>query len=387
MVNVERNACAATPTVAWILPATRPVTRGAVRLSHAVAAVLLTAVACVHRPAVEFDRTLVAEPSCRQLQPPDAPQPVWVAPIDRDSRSRLARWCETVGPVFFNPQPAVFDPRPVDTLAIVSWNIHEGRGDAEALIRRLRAGEFTSGEPLEHIVLLLQEATRRDEWVPRHAPGGSPAPRRIAGPSGSIDRDVHRFAEEGLAVLYAPSMGNGERAGVAEDRGNAIVSTLPITAPRVIELPLERQRRVVLAAAGEGRSAADSRWQLALVDIHLDTALALLHGGPLEARRRQVLALLDALRTSPTIADATMTVVAGDLNTWAGSREPAVRLLNGEFADAVEQSAEPTWLGPLGLHARVDRVFVRGARSPVHVTRLPSRFGSDHYPLLTVVRF
>ena len=50
-------------------------------------------------------------------------------------------------------------------------------------------------------------------------------------------------------MLYAPSMRNGESAGGGEDRGNAIVSTLPLADPTVIELPLERQRRVVVAAS------------------------------------------------------------------------------------------------------------------------------------------
>jgi len=39
-------------------------------------------------------------------------------------------------------------------------------------------------------------------------------------------------------------MRNGEHEGIAEDRGNAIVSTMPLQRPRLIELPLQRQRRV-----------------------------------------------------------------------------------------------------------------------------------------------
>jgi hypothetical protein len=99
--------------------------------------------------------------------------------------------------------------------------------------------------------------------------------------------DVQRFADEGFAVLYAPSMRNGEgdardEHGAAEDRGNAIVSTLPLEDPRVIELPLERQRRVAAAATVAGQSVR-SRWQLEIVDVHLDTSLALFHGGPFAA--------------------------------------------------------------------------------------------------------
>jgi endonuclease/exonuclease/phosphatase family metal-dependent hydrolase len=309
---------------------------------------------------------------------------VWTGPSDPDSRSRLSRWCATVGPLFFKPDPAVA-PAAVDTLAIVSWNVHEGHGDADELIQRLRAGEFTAGEPVSNFVLLLQEVMRRGDGVPPQVGRGFPTPRRIGGASGSTGRDVRRFAEQGFAVLYAPSMRNGEGADGAEDRGNAIVSTLPIGEPRVIELPLERQRRVVVAASIEGRNDRTGRWGLQLIDVHLDTSLALLHGGPLAARQRQTVALLEAIAGSPR--DGRTIVVAGDLNTWMGEREPALRLLRREFPGPAESDAKPTWTGPLGLHARLDHIFSRGPRSPSRVARLPSRFGSDHYPLLTLIRF
>ncbi len=69
------------------------------------------------------------------------------------------------------------------------------------------------------------------------------------------------------------------------------------TSRRLIELPLERQRRVAIVSAVEGKSRSGRRWHLGLVDVHLDTALALFHGGPFEARRRQAAALVDALRS------------------------------------------------------------------------------------------
>jgi endonuclease/exonuclease/phosphatase family metal-dependent hydrolase len=360
----------------------------AVRRSCAVAvASLLTAAACAHRPPAGFDPAVLSAPSCRQVEPFDAPPPLWSTPADPDSRSRLSRWCDTVGPVFFKPHPASVARRQIDRLAIVSWNIHEGSGDVDGLIRRLRRGEFTAGEPIDHFVLLLQEATRRDGGVPSRIPRGYPAPRRIGGQSDSRNGDVRRFAEEGFAVLYAPSMRNGEQGGSAEDRGNAIVSTLSLTEPVLIELPLERQRRVAVTAAIEGQSEDGNSWHLGVVDVHLDTTLALLHGGPLAARRRQAAALLTALHAALGFADEeTAAVVAGDLNAWMGRREPAVKLLRHEFPGAPTAEG-PTWRGPLGLRASLDHIFVRGPVSASRVTRLPSRFGSDHYPLLTLVRF
>jgi endonuclease/exonuclease/phosphatase family metal-dependent hydrolase len=232
---------------------------------------------------------------------------------------------------------------------------------------------------------LLQEAIRRDHGVPPTIPDGYPAPRRIEGAEGT-DLDVHRLAEAGLAVLYAPSMRNGERA--VEDRGNAIVSTLALNDPALIELPLERQRRVAIVASVEGTDRAGKRWHLGLVDVHLDTALALLDGGPFEARRRQVVALLDMMRPlAPLNACDRTAVMAGDFNTWKGSGEPAIKLLREEFAGGTDPIEATTWTGPLGLHATLDQIFVRGAGTRRPIVRLPRKFGSDHYPLLTVLEF
>ena len=85
--------------------------------------------------------------------------------------------------------------------------------------------------------------------------------------------------------------------------------------------------------------------------------------------------------------DAAATVVAGDFNTWMGNREAAVHVLNDALPGTPAADRAPTWVGPLGLHAALDHIFARGFVSAARVTRLPSRFGSDHYPLLTVVRF
>jgi len=302
--------------------------------------------------------------------------------------ARLSKWCATVGPVYFVAAPRAVVQQPIDRLAIVSWNIHEGRGDVDELVRRLRLGEFTDGEPVAHFVLLLQEAIRRDSRVPSSVPPGYPAPRRIEGPSGSPAGVVQRLAHEGLAVLYAPSMRNGLNGAIAEDRGNAIVSTLALHAPALIELPLERQRRVAIVSAVEGQSRSGRRWQLGLVDVHLDTALALFHGGPFEARRRQAAALVDALRSLADLNGSDgASIVAGDFNAWKGSAEPAVKLLREEFNDPIDSPDAPTWTGPLGLHARLDQIFMRGLMTRGRVARLPSRFGSDHYPLLTVLEF
>ena len=354
----------------------------------ALAALLTTAWAHGQSPALEFPGSDTR--SCRQVMPAADPPPVWISPSPTD-RPALSRWCETVGPVFYQPHPASDSRGPIDRLAIVSWNIHEGGGDVDDLIRRLRHGEFTGGEPVDQFVLLLQEATRRDPAVPARIRRGYPAPRSIPSRHGSRDTDIRRLAADGLAVLYAPSMRNSDEpagGGGGEDRGNAIISTLPLADPRLIELPLERQRRVAAAAAVEGRTSAGGVWRLDVVNVHLDTAVALWRGGPFAARRRQTAALLHALRPKAGVEpNSGATVVAGDFNTWNGDREPAVTALKDAFPGTPGADRTRTWTGPLGLHARLDHIFVRGAVSPSRVTRLPSRLGSDHFPLLTVLRF
>src|SRR4029078_10443630 len=49
----------------------------------------------------------------------------------------------------------------------------------------------------------------------------------------------------GLSLLYVPSMRNGR---AAEDRGNAILATMRLDDLEAIELPLDRQRGVAIAA-------------------------------------------------------------------------------------------------------------------------------------------
>jgi len=269
---------------------------------------------------------------------------------------------------------------------VISWNVHVGGGDVDGLIGRLRSGEFTGGEPIEQFVLLLQEAYRRDDAIPARLARSDSVPGRIA-PTAAREADVGHFRrDDGLAVLYAPSMRNGIVDLNREDRGNAIVSTIPLDNPLLVELPIERQRRVAVATTLAGVTAAGSTWRVRVADVHLDTALALTTGGPFAARRRQTEALIGALAASQAPAGDTL-IVAGDFNTWGG-HEPALQLLERTFPDLPEAGGGATWSGPLGLHATLDHVFAtRGRARSIDVRRLSGRFGSDHYPLLLTIRF
>jgi endonuclease/exonuclease/phosphatase family metal-dependent hydrolase len=285
--------------------------------------------------------------------------------------------------VLFKPVPRAPSEQPIDRLVVLSWNVHVGSGNVAGVVDRLRRGEFTAGEPVEQFVLLLQEAYRRDTAVPPQIPRGFPAPSRIAARTGRGPDIGHVADELGLAVFYVPSMRNGIASVDAEDRGNAVLSTLPLHDPEVVELPLEHQRRATAVATVDGRTGAGTPWRLRLADVHLDTALALTRHGPFAARRRQAVALADALGS----ADGTPTIVGGDFNTWWGSTEPALTFLRQAFPQTPAMPVLPTWSGPLGTHAQLDYLFLRGPFTSVTVARLPGRFGSDHYPLLATVRF
>jgi len=320
---------------------------------------------------------------CRQVAPDPRQFVAWSSPASDRDRVKLADWCAAVGPVLFQERaPAGAEPS-VDRVGIVSWNTHVGGGDIDNLIATVRRGEFTNGRQLDQLVLLLQESYRSGDGVPAALVRHAEAPGRIVvGSHARHDRDIRRVAEaHEMAVLYAPSMRNGVAADDPEDRGNAILSTLPLSDPAVVELPFERQRRVVAIAFIGGQTRSGTPWRLRLVDVHLDTAVAVTRGGPFEARRRQATALLGTLTASPA-----PTVVAGDFNAWLGRREPAIDLLRREFPDA-PPAGGPTWIGPAGMRATLDYVFARGEWQAMRVARLPSRFGSDHFPLLAVIDF
>jgi endonuclease/exonuclease/phosphatase family metal-dependent hydrolase len=151
----------------------------------------------------------------------------------------------------------------------------------------------------------------------------------------------------------------------AEDRGSAILSTLPLANPRAIELPGERQRRVViLADAGSFAAGA----------VHLDA-----FGGSKRLRvfwttwmrDVQVRTLRQALPEGPLALGA-------DLNTWHGPDEFAVRSLRDAFAGtrvSVERHGQ-------GLRT-LDYLFVRSPDGrTVRYREIENKYGSDHRPLV-----
>jgi len=355
---------------------------GVARRAGALAICSLLALAsCARIPATTDDRSDGASSlACRQVVPPDAIVR-WLEPEGRQDRDSLARWCDTIGPVLLQPLASQAAVPASNRLAVLTWNVHVGSGNVADLVRRLRSGEFTGGEPIEHFVLLLQEVYRRDTAVPAQIPRGFPAPDRIAARVGRGPDIGHLAKDLGVALFYVPAMRNGIASVDPEDRGNAILSTLDLRDPVVVELPMENQRRTAVLATVQARARDGSPWTLRVANVHLDTSLAITRGGPFAARRRQAHALIDALGAR---ADEP-TILAGDFNTWWGPTEPAVNILRSAFPQTPRTANLATWQGPLGLHAQLDYMFLRGALASAKVQRLSSRFGSDHYPLLAVV--
>lgn len=358
------------------------------RLFVPLAALGVVAGCAATRPPVAFTvpatapcRTLVNDtPGARTLQPAFA----WHQADDASVAAHAAA-CATVGPAvvaaFDGADPFSAPVRPTDVV-IVSWNVRVGGGDLVGLIAALRAGAFTRGEPVRHFVLLVQEAFRSGDDVPDRLPEGVEVPARIAPRPLRGERvDVLAAARAaGLHVFYVPSMRNGGDPRLpAEDRGNAILSTLPLSDPAAIELPYGRQRRVAAAAAITGVDEAGRAWRVRVVSAHLDAtagprALWLFSSGLRERQAAHLRAALDG--DLPT-------VLGVDLNTWAGgTREPAVRVLRQAFPDSdvtVGATFRFGWV--------LDYVFTRlpdewGAR----VVVLDDRFGSDHHPVVARLR-
>jgi len=163
--------------------------------------------------------------------------------LPTDGNARLRGWRANVG------APIALDlatewSGPAGALLVLSWNVWIGRGRLLEVVEGLRAGAWAlaGDEPLP-LVVLLQEAYRSDATVPEGSNGFHP--REIM--SWTRPRaDIADLATHlGWNLRYVPSMRN---AAERSDRGNAILSPLPLEDTTAIELPMVLQRRVALAA-------------------------------------------------------------------------------------------------------------------------------------------
>jgi endonuclease/exonuclease/phosphatase family metal-dependent hydrolase len=259
-------------------------------------------------------------------------------------------------------------------LIVVSWNVHVGHGDIAGLIDSISRTERANGFGKPEFVLLLQEAFRQGDEIP--ASTGIKVPRRITPPKEGMDiEDTAR--KLGWWMYYAPSMRNGDGLGKdAEDRGNAILSSMPLENVRAVELPFVTQRRVALTA-----TVTDARNQpkLRVAVTHFDTRAPLLKGwifgGP-AARNRQARGFVDALKESDAAVQLPL-IIGGDLNSYLASKS-VIETVSG-IAPHADCGDKPTHT--LGL--RLDHMFANIPESwPGQCVRADDPFGSDHYPLV-----
>lgn len=309
---------------------------------------------------------------------PDAAPPLpgltWLSPVDVAEVATLTRWREAVGSPIVAPSPAPSAAAaPTEALTVVTWNVALDEGDVDRFVAQLR-----QESPERPFVLLLQEVFRSGDDVPR-----GPRDAAFAAHLGGCER--HREVDDlarrlGLSLYYVPSMRNGLTAGEAEDRGNAVLASIPLTDLAAFELPFERQRRVAVAASVAGETLDGRPWSLRLVNVHLDN----LAGGPFGwisaeyGRVRQARGLVEALPSAGPL------VLAGDFNTWFGFSDRVYRDTAKAFPQTRTGDSRRTFRGLL----RLDHVFYRldeGWRAETR--RAESAFGSDHYPLITTVWF
>ena len=307
---------------------------------------------------------------------------VWKVPRGSTDRSQLNAWCAAVGPAvvggWADPPTA-----PVTSLAVVAWNLRVGGGDLRRLVQDLREGVFTDGDAVDHFVLLLQEAYREDDTVPAFDAGLPLGGGEFGGPPGATRRDIVTEAEElGLALLYAPSMRNGEGRGddAPEDRGNAILSTLPLSAPLAVELPVARQRRVAVAA--RVRLGPEEGHDLLMASVHLENDASGWTRDEL-ARLQQTEALLEGL------PEEGAAVAGGDFNTWTrGPEEALMEPMLRAFPDTPPFPPGHTYVRAYGiLRRQLDYLFFRFPEDgSAEVIRVPDPYASDHLPVVGRIR-
>jgi endonuclease/exonuclease/phosphatase family metal-dependent hydrolase len=300
---------------------------------------------------------------------------VWFAPALPADRSALDRWSSGVGPPVVDHHATQTAGSGIETLVVVSWNTALGSGRVDDLVRTVRR---TYGDA--PLVLLLQEVYRNGPEVPSALPAKAAFAAKLGGgrdrQSGEIEAVAARLS---MNLYYVPSMRNGPPLISDEDRGNAILSTLPLHDLAAIELPFERQRRVAVAATVAGTAPDGIPWAVRLVSAHLDNMVGprrLWIAGSEFARARQARALKDYL------ADPPAAVLGADLNTWFGFSDLAYGELAPAFPDTRVVDRRATFRGLL----RLDHLFFRLPDGwTAQFARDGDRYGSDHHPLVGVV--
>jgi endonuclease/exonuclease/phosphatase family metal-dependent hydrolase len=236
-------------------------------------------------------------------------------------------------------------PRPEAQVlfVVVTWNVHSGRADLPRFIDDLRQGRLT-GAPVRDYAILLQETIEGNQY------------------------DAVKAARERQLYAYFTKVRDSKQ-GIS---GNAIVSTaMPLTA-RTIVLPHIRRMRKAIVASFEIEGQP-----LFVVDAHLENRTSWLQGALFSerARKEQAEALLRELPPGPGI-------LGGDLNTWLGTDEDALKALGRRFDNPPDHASVPTFADRLVL----DHLFFDlppGWTASRQV--VADRYGSDHHPVIGLI--
>jgi len=295
----------------------------------------------------------------------------WLANPAVDDRAEHERWARAVGPpVLLQTTPRAIPE--AESVAVVTWNVHGTHGRLLDFIAQLKSGHLT-GEPIEHFVLLVQEAVRIHHEPPPALEDGMKRAGRLGRTDPSLPDIVEAARAAGVSLLYVPSMRNGVER---EDRGNAILSTLPLDEAYAFELPFRRQRRVGVAATVTVNDAGVPR-PLRLVNVHFDTsqgwARLWVLGNPRPAQARATLDYAGAIDTPAPLA-----IIGGDFNTFLPFEDAAEDTRRGWAKNQGDEDASRT----RGL-VRLDYLFFRlEAELCGGTRRADGTFGSDHYPVI-----
>ena len=338
-------------------PARRDVVKSAVPISWLAIATTVLSIGCSARVRMTLE-TAPTGGICNAFEPATT-EARWLGPSDSESRKHLPLWCAAVGPAVLHDPGAARPVHTDDPVVLVSWNMAVGKGDLLTLLEELRRAHPGAG-----MILLLQEAYR-SETPPSVCPPGSGRARAIGQPRPPRHEDLILLAKRtNMYLVYAPSMRNGRdcAAEPREDRGNAILSTLPLSDVVIIELPFAQQRRAAVAARVQvgGRTVG-------LVSTHFDT------------RRGHGAAAAAVVQSVALLGWQSSVVIAGDFNSFL-PLDRGVRQMKDHFTE-VDCGRGPTD----DNGARLDHIFIGRQDAPFLCRTGADRFGSDHSPLIAVL--
>jgi endonuclease/exonuclease/phosphatase family metal-dependent hydrolase len=312
---------------------------------------------------------------------------------ERDQRM-AADWCRVVGApeVVLRPTASGFPAWTESSgLDIATWNMVVGGGDLYGFLSGELGLDCVAGRPSMRagsrpFVLMLQEAWRRGS-LPR-VEAGSNVPWTIDPDRDALESpDVVEAARRcGLALVYVASARNGPDTDTRpqEDMGTAILSSLPLSAPIALDLPLEGGRKVAVAATAHAPGGERVRFVTVHLDVSSTLARVVFSGN--QTRARQAAGLIDGLRKAERDGPLTAaTVVGGDFNTWVAN-ETALKFMRADFPESPDHDG----LGTRGSYPADYIFFRRGsyeAFSLENYQRVEDGYGSDHQARRLTIRY